>query len=59
MKLVHKQGGGVNWISYLLFRNVKAIKSKRKNQNKDFKKAVRGGGRHFMKSFHKIPLFFK
>ena len=31
-----------------------------KNLNKDFIKAVRGGGGHrFMKVFHKIPLFFE
>ena len=27
--------------------------------NKDFIKAVRGGGHRFMKLFHKIPLFFR
>ena len=29
------------------------------NLNKDFIKAVRGGGRRFMKVFHKIPVFFE
>ena len=34
------------------------LKIARKNLNKDFIKAVRGGGGHrFMKLFHKIPLF--
>ena len=51
MKLFHKRGGGVNQISYLLFRNVKALKSERKNQNKDFIKAVRGGGSQFYEKF--------
>ena len=47
MKLFHKRGeggGGVNRISYLLFRNVLPLKKPEKNQNKDFIKAVRGGG---------------
>ena len=30
-----------------------------KNLNKDFIKAVRGGDQHFMKVFHKIPVFFE
>ena len=29
------------------------------NLNKDFIKAVRGGGHRFMKVFHKIPVFFE
>ena len=52
MKLFHKRGGRVNRISYLLFRNVKALKNERKNQNKDFIKAVRGGrGSPFYEKF--------
>ena len=30
-----------------------------KNLNKDFIKAVQGGGHRFMKVFHKIPVFFE
>ena len=30
-----------------------------KNLNKDFINAVRGGGHHFMKVFHKISVFFE
>ena len=29
------------------------------NLNKNFIKAVRGGGHRFMKAFHKIPVFFE
>ena len=54
MKLFHKGGGDL--IS--LIQKCYAPKKARKNQNKDFIKAVWGGNHHFMKSFHKIPLFF-
>ena len=57
MKLFHKRGGGVNWISYLLFRTTYALGNTVKILNKDFIKAVEGGGHRFMKLFHKIPLF--
>ena len=60
MKNFHKRGGGgrVNRISYLLFRTVNVLRNTVKVLNKDFIKAVRGGGGHrFMKLFHKIPLF--
>ena len=30
-----------------------------KNLNKDFTNTGRGGGHHFVKVFHKIPVFFK
>ena len=59
MKLFHKRGEGVNRISYLLFRTTYVPEIRSKILNKDFIKAVRGGGRRFMKSFHKIPDFFK
>ena len=59
MKTFHKRGGGVNRISYLLFRTVNVLRNTVKVLNKDFIKAVRGGGGHrFMKLFHKIPFFF-
>ena len=58
MKLFHKRGGGVNRISYLLFRTAYVFRNTVKVLNKDFTKAVRGGHR-FMKLFHKIPIFFK
>ena len=60
MKLFHKRGGGVNRISYLLFRTAYVFRNTVKVLNKDFIKAVRGGGGHrFMKLLHKIPLFLK
>ena len=53
-------GRGVNRISYLLFRTTYVPEIRSKILNKDFIKAVRGGeGRRFVKSFHKIPDFFK
>ena len=60
MKTFHKRGrGGVNRISYLLFRTTYVPEIRSKILNKDFIKAVRGGGRRFVKLFHKIPDFFK
>ena len=51
--------GGVNRISYLLFRTVNVLRNTVKVLNKDFIKAVRGGGgRRFVKLFHKIQFFF-
>ena len=60
MKLFHKRGGGGQPDFVSLIQKCYAPKKARKIQNKAFIKAVRGGGgHHFMKSFHKIPLFFK
>ena len=47
----------INRISYILFRNIYVLRSAIKNQNKDFIKAVQGGGLRFMKLFHSIQLF--
>ena len=57
MKLFHKRGGEgqPDFISRL--QKYMPLKKARKNQNKDFITAVRGG-HHFMKSFHKILFFF-
>ena len=44
MKLFHKRGGGVNRISYLLFRTAYVFRNTVKVLNKDFIKAVGGGG---------------
>ena len=57
MKLFHKRGGGQpDFIS--LIQNYICTQNTVKILNKDFIKAVRGGGHRFMKLFHKIPLFF-
>ena len=39
MKLFYKRGGGVNRISYLLFRNMYVLRNKVKFLNKDFLKS--------------------
>ena len=51
MKLFQKQGGGVNRISYLLFRNTYVLRNTVKVLNKDFIKAVPGGGLPFYETF--------
>ena len=50
-------GGQPDFIS--LIQNYICTRNTVKILNKDFIKAVRGGGHRFMKLFHKIPLFFK
>ena len=57
MKLFHKRGGGVNRISYLLFRTAYVFRNTVKVLNKDFIKAVREGGLCFLKLFHQIQFF--
>ena len=49
--------GGVNQISYLLFRNIYVLRNAVQFLNKDFIKAVQGGS-PFLKLFHKILLFW-
>ena len=47
-------GGGVNWISYLLFRTIYVLRNTIKILNKNFIKSLQGG---WMKLFHKIQFF--
>ena len=51
MKLFQKRGGGFNWISYLLFRTTYALGNTVKILNKDFIKAVEGGGSPLYEAF--------
>ena len=62
MKLFHKRGGGstgfhISYSEIHMYQKYGQISEK--ILNKDFIKAVRGGGRRFVKLFHKIPDFFK
>ena len=59
MKTFHKRGG-VNRISYLLFRTTYVPEIRSKILNKDFIKAVRGGGAAVLwKVFIKFRIFLK
>ena len=58
MKKNHKWGGGLTRF-HISYSEIHMYQKVRKNQNKDFIKAIRGGGHHFIKSFHKIPFFLK
>ena len=58
MKLFHKRGGGVNRISYFLFRTAYVFINTVKVLNKDFIKVVQGGDHRFVKLVNKILLFF-
>ena len=58
MKLFHKRGGRGQPDFISLIQNYICTRNTVKILNKDFIKAVRGGGGHrFMKVFHKIPVF--
>ena len=61
MKSFHKRGG-VSPFSYSYSDFIYPIIYELiygKNLNKDFTNTTRGGGHHFVKVFHKIPVFFK
>ena len=58
MNFFRKREGWVNRISHLLFRTVYVFRNTVKVLNKDFIKAVwGGGGSPFYETFHKIPFF--
>ena len=61
MKTFHKRGGGgVNRISYFLFKSTYVPKNTVKFLNKDFIKAVRGGGGPVLGNFFKkFRIFLK
>ena len=62
MNFFHKRGGrGGSTGFYISYSEIVILPKFVENLNKDFIKAVRGGGggHRFMKVFHKIPVFFE